>query len=427
MQADIVSHDQDLIADQIEPNQASLDQGRSIAALCVEFLLYISIGCRVFASQIGILHLQGLSGGIIVLSGVVCVITMIIRREIFPFSFWFILVISVLALCSELYAMGDNFIMNAGPKNNLYVMSWTLMACYIVRNNRAYLRFTIFLSLCVFVAVDLGSKASDVGAQTGYSRLTLAGVATMFQNANELAVVSCVTAIALLFYSLRSKKIISFICITIALVVIIIDLKTVSRQGLIILTFGVMLYSLAVIVYRKGKTGFVILIFISLLTVVKFSLETSTIMGAYEYRLNKPSGRTYYFRTAMQDMGDTLILGKGSVKAVTVERIQTHNTFLWIHLAYGGLCAWTYILWLLQISWKSIRLLCEQQSKKRNGIEIITFLGMFLAPQLVAPFALDNFGVILALAILEKHFWASRLTDGKRVQPNFIVPACSTG
>lgn len=415
MQVSAYSQDQRLITDEVKIDKSTPVHESGFAALCVEFLLYLSIILRAFGWQLGIMHFQGLSGGIVAVSGLVCLVIMIVKGERLPLSFWFILLINILADVSELYVTNDKFLMSSGPKNMLYWLSWSLMACYIVRDNRAYVRFTFFLSFCVIVALALGMNVRGTGF---HSRVTLEGqnVATMFANSNELAQLSCVTAIALLFYSFRSSKFTTIFCVATALVLAIITLKTVSRQGLILLLFGLLLYFVSVVVKRKGKAGFVILLVLALIAVNKYTTETTTLKNAYGFRFSKPSTRTEYFKTAVQDMSDTFIFGKGSAKPYTVEMIEPHNTFLWIHVAYGGVCAWAYLTWIFVISWKTFGLTWRRRSGQVDRFEILALIGIFVAAQQVLPFAPSNFGSILALAIFEKNLWARRLKTENDLQ-----------
>jgi hypothetical protein len=370
--------------------------------IVVEALLYLSICLRAFGWQLGIMNFQGLSGGIVALSGVACFAIMVAKRERLPLSFWFILLINILADVSELYVTGGEFLQSSGPKNMFYWMSWSLMACYIVRDKRAYVRFIFFLSFCVLVAMVLGMHIRGVGF---HSRVTLEGqnIATMFANSNELAQLSCIAAIVLLFYSFRTNKLMTLLSVATSLVLSVITLKTVSREGLILLLFGIMLYCVSVIVKRKGKVGFVILLVLAVVAINKYSTETITLQKAYGFRFSKPSERTEYFKTALQDMNDTFLFGKGSAKPYTVQMMEPHNTFLWTHVAYGGLCAWAYLTWILVLSWKTFGLTWRRRSGQVDRFEIVALLGIFVAAQQVLPFAPSNYGSILAVAIFEKY------------------------
>jgi hypothetical protein len=109
-------------------------------------------------------------------------------------------------------------------------------------------------------------------------------------------------------------------------------------------------------------------------------------------------------------MRDTFIFGKGSSRnnAVTAKGLQPHNTFLWLHVAYGGVCAWTYVVWIIFITWKIGSLFGVQGGETGRKIEILTFLVLFLFPHFVNVFALGHYGNILALAILEKSLFARK-------------------
>lgn len=382
-----------------------------IGIICTEFLLYVSIGFRVFGWQIGILKFQYFSGAIVAGSGLICLLIMIFNREKLPFSFVFILLINIFSDISEFNALGLQVFLSTGPKDMLYWLSWTLMACYIVREDRAGARFCFFLAFCILVSVALGGKAYDLGGHTGLTRFTLEGVGTMFANANALSQVAAVTAIAFLFRSLRSSKVFMLGYAAVALSLSMVALRTISRQGLILLAMGLVFYIAIIIVQKRGKLGFIIFAFLCLFAVNKFSRDTSDVMRAFEIRLNAPSTRTEYFRTMLEDMGDTLIIGKGSLKPFTVQGIQPHNTFLYLHVAYGGLCAWTYALWVLLLTWRTSDFLWKIRDRREHGIEVLAFLLLFLAPQLVNVFAPGNFGNILALATIEKSLLIERLSN----------------
>lgn len=80
---------------------------KDYARLFVECLLYVSIGLRAFGWQTGVLEHQGLSGSIIVGSGLLCLCIMLAKHEHLPFSFWFIMIMSVFADISEISAPGE--------------------------------------------------------------------------------------------------------------------------------------------------------------------------------------------------------------------------------------------------------------------------------------------------------------------------------
>ncbi len=378
----------------------------------VEGLLYISIGCRVFGWQLGVLQFERLSGLIVLLCGLATIAIMVIKHDRLPQSFWFLVLILLFASISEFNAAGGQMLEGVAYKDLLFAASWTVMACYASRGEGASIRFAFFLAISVFVAVAVGQSYAGVGGRTLYARMALKGqnVASAFANSNTLALTCYTSAITLLFYTLRSGKLMSAISICMAAALAVIDLKTLSRQGLIMLAFGLIMYFLAVFIHRKGKTGFLMLGLLTVCAAYSYVAEYTTLKGAYEYRLGKSSTRTEYFATAVQDMGNTLVLGKGSARPYTAEGIQPHFTFLYIHLAFGGLCAWSYAAWMMFLIWKAGPMIVRRGPRVDSRIEIATFFCLLLAAQFPSPFAPLDYANMLALGVLERNMLARKAT-----------------
>jgi hypothetical protein len=384
----------------------NFDNKETLGRICVEVLLYISILCRAFGWQLGILKIERLSGAIIIISGLVCLGIIIYKREHIPRSIFFAFIIGLLAYLSELISLGlGKLLVSLGPVNMLFWMSTLLMACYVVRNDRAALRFALFLAGCVFFAVSIGGTTTGVGGYTEYWRLRLerGEVATMFANANALAQVCYMVVIALLFFSLRCTKVIKAICWICALGLSVIVLMTLSRQGLILLGLGIFFYLTAVMVGKGGKIGLILLLVLAIMVASKYMNELMTIKQAYGYRFGIPSGRFEFWLTAPHDMMDTLIIGKGTSLARTSQGLQPHNTFLWLHLAYGGLCAWIYAAWIFWLSVKVWQLFWFRKIEWRLKMEVTAMFTIFFLCQLTGVFAPGNYGIILATAIVEKY------------------------
>lgn len=364
----------------------------------VEFLLYFSLGCRVFGHQLGVLSITGLSGAIIVGAGLVCLVVMFSQREPIPVSLLFVLLINCMANVTDLVLIG------MFTRDMLYWMSVLLMACYVVRNPRGALRFECFLALAVLVSVALGG---DFASQAqGHERLVLSGkgVGTMFANSNDLAKVACLSATALLFSSLRFKALAKIVCWICALALAAATLLTLSRQGLILLGVGGGFYFLASVKGRGDKGGALVLVILALLVAVIFADEMTNIISGYEYRMTLSSDRVAYWRTAPQDMMDSLMSGKGTFSAYSSGGILPHSTFLWLHLAYGGFCAWTYVAWLVYLAVKTIQYFVDMAVEWNDKMEVLAMFTLFFMAQLTTVFAPGNYGFILAVALLEKRF-----------------------
>ncbi|MBN2428728.1 MAG: hypothetical protein JXK94_10365 [Deltaproteobacteria bacterium] len=364
--------------------------------VAIEVLLYFSLVSRIFGHQLGVLRIPQLSGAMIVGAAVACVVIMISQREPFPVTLVFAVLINFIANVHDFYFI-EKF-----TRQLTYWVCFLLMACYIVRDRRAAFRFACFLGGAVLLSVVMG--ATFVGIEEGQVRLALEGdvAGSMFANPNALAQVAYVTATALLFISLRAKLLSRLVCWVMALSLGAVVLLTLSRQGLFLLALGVFFFLLASLKGWKGKLGLVVFVVLIGASTVIFSDQVADIVRGYEYRLNLESGRLFFWETAFHDMKETLIAGKGYFGGYTSTGFKPHNTFLWLHLAYGGICAWLYVSWLGYLIFKTWDKVRSKNVAWEVKMEMLAFLSLFLFGQIVTIFAPGNLGYILGVALLEK-------------------------
>ncbi|MBN1141394.1 MAG: hypothetical protein JXB25_06325 [Deltaproteobacteria bacterium] len=379
--------------------KTSSEEQTSWGRLCIEFLLCFAIAGRVFGYQIGILNVLGLSGAIIAASGFACFVIMLARREPLPISLLFAVIINGIANLTDLYHIG---LFN---RDLIYWTSFLLMACYIVRNKWAAWRFGCFLAATVLISVVL--SGSFLGTSGGFERLALSGrgVGQMFANANDLAQLALVVGVALLFSSLRLGLVAKLICWGTFLALSAVVLLTLSRQGLFMLGCGFIFFLLASL-KGKGKIGVIALAFLALALAGLNSERLENIVSGYEYRLSLPSARVAYWESAPREMMDTLISGRGTFDSFTAEGIKPHSTFLWLHLAYGGPCAWIYAGWILYLMVKTIQLVFGREAEWTVRMEVAAMFSLFFLAQFTTVFAPGNYGFILAVATLEREFTA---------------------
>lgn len=367
--------------------------------ILVEVLLYLAIGLRVFGDKLGIFSVPGLSGAIILFAGVVCFLVLIVKKEPLPVSVCFAFVLNLFANAVDLMQTG------VLANEMLFWLSLLLMACYVVRDDRATLRFVFFVALVVLVAVLQSSIF--LGETHGIKRLALSdkGGASVFANSNSLAQVSYVTAIVLLFAALRCRKFLMLACILVAAMLSTITLLTLSRQGLILLGIGLFIYLVALLMNRVVNIFLILLAFAVIGIGLTYSGVIDDIKKGYEYRLAQGSGRTEYLETAPKDMLETLMSGQGSQKGYSSVGIKPHNTFLWLHLAFGGVCALVYAVWLFWLSLKTWSLLQFGKIEKIAKYEVFALFLLFVLGQFTTIFAPGNYGYILGIALIEKYIW----------------------
>lgn len=364
----------------------------------VEILLYLSIGTRLFGNEFGVLSIVGLSGALILASGFISFVIFITRQEPLPKSVLFAVLISLLATIVDLH------LIDLAPRNMLFWTSILLMMCYVVRDETSHLRCALFLAACVFLSVFIGGTFFP--GMNGVQRLGLESgkVASMFGNPNDLAQISLITAIALLFLGFRFNRLISVFCTIVALGLIGVVLLTLSRQGLILLAGGLGAYLLVMLFNKARKLEAILLVLIAIGLATVFRTEIMNIAEGYLFRLGLESSRVEYWKTAPHDLRETLMAGYGTQNAYTLEGLQPHSAFLWLHLAYGGFCAIVYSVWILWLATRTKSLIFDQNLPGVLRTEGLVMFFIFFALQFTSVFAPYNYGCILAVATLEKNF-----------------------
>lgn len=364
----------------------------------VEVLLYLSIGTRLFGNEFGVLSVVGLSGAIILASGFISFVILIARQEPLPKSVMFAVLISLLATIVDLH------LVDLVPRNMLFWTSILLMTCYVVRDESGHLRCTLFLAACVFLSVFIGG--TFFSGMNGVQRLGLESgkVASMFGNPNDLAQISLITAVALLFLGFRFNRLISVFCTIVALGLISVVLLTLSRQGLILLTGSLCLYLMVALFSRTRKLDTILLMLTAVGLIIVFRTEVMNIADGYLFRMGLESSRVEYWKTAPHDLTATLMAGYGTQNAYTLEGLQPHSAFLWLHLAYGGFCAIVYTAWILWLATRTKSLVFDHNLPGILRTEGLVMFFIFFALQFTSVFSPYNYGCILAVATLEKNF-----------------------
>lgn len=360
----------------------------------VELLLYLSIGTRLFGNELGVLKVAGLSGALILASGFISFVILLMRQERLPTSFLFAVLISFLATIVDLYQV------DTAPRDMLFWTSILLMMCYVVRDEAGHLRCALFLSSCVFLSIYLGG--TFFSGMNGVQRLGLSN--GMFGNPNSLAQISLLTAISLLFLGFRFNRVISVICMFVALGLSSVVLLTLSRQGLILLAGGLCAYMIFVLFSKTRKLEALLLALIAICLVIVFRTEVINIADGYLFRLGLESSRVDYWKTAPHDLPETLMAGYGTQNAFTLEGLKPHSAFLWLHLAFGGFCAMVYTAWILWLATRTKSLVFNQSLPGSLRTEGLVMFFIFFALQFTSVFAPYNYGCILAVATLEKNF-----------------------
>jgi hypothetical protein len=83
--------------------------------------------------------------------------------------------------------------------------------------------------------------------------------------------------------------------------------------------------------------------------------------------------------------------------------IAPHNTFLYVHLAYGGMCAYIYLAWLLLLSTRIFRMMLGHELPMDTKLLVVAMFGMGLGAQLLSNQGYVFLASMYGIAVVEKY------------------------
>lgn len=377
--------------------QERLSNNRDPSRLLIEGLLWVAIASRIFINQLGILNLAGLSGAIIISAGAFCLLVMIINGERIPISVWFALGVSSIANLTDLVITG------LFARDLTFWLCLLLLACYVFRNANAALRLSFFMAGCIFLSIAIGGNYYSVSK--GFSRLGLepGKVGTMFSNPNDLAQIACLTLAALLFLSIGHRLIVVGLALITSLGLSAIVLLTLSRQGLIMLLIIFTFYAI-ISINKKNLLVFAIIFSLIILANidVQMTSKISEIYDGYIFRWTLDSDRVDYWKTSVNDINETIFSGRGTFSGYNSDGVLPHSAFLWIHIAYGGICSLLYASWIIWLSFKIFKLIFDKTISLEEKSAAASVFIVFFSAQFTSFFAAGNYGFIIGIALIER-------------------------
>jgi len=386
----------------------SIEQPSTKLRIAVELLLYFLLIVQVFPAQIGVTGIGFLAGALVAIGGLSCFFVYHSSREKLPATFYFVFIINVFANFSLVIGRGEPPILGDGLTDLFHWATMVLLFSYIIRNRAAEKRMLFAMALLIMVAVIVGGTEEF---HYGRPRLELQDLGGTFRNANDLAYFSGLTAVCLLFMGLRSRSIVLLLANSAALVLMLICFKTVSRSGIISLGLGVILFVATTFIANKQfrKIGTVI-IFIGVFIGVAVYFSQPFLLFIERLGEHSYGSRVGVYQTAIfNDLADTFVTGMGQDGAVTRGGISAHNTFLHTHIAYGGLAAYVYFIWMAWLGicvWNTC--LCDKAPTDIRVFIAVIFIMMIISH------VFTNRGYLLlpsiyAAATIEKYTYCYRL------------------
>lgn len=126
------------------------------------------------------------------------------------------------------------------------------------------------------------------------------------------------------------------------------------------------------------------------------------IYDGYMFRWTLDSARTSYWQSSLKDISETIISGRGTFFGYNSDGILPHSSFLWIHIAYGGICALIYTSWIVWLSIRVFKLFINEKNKLEEKLAAFSILIVFILSQFTSYFSSSNYGFIIGVALIER-------------------------
>ncbi|MCP4590279.1 MAG: hypothetical protein GY842_06025 [bacterium] len=367
----------------------------------VEFMFYLSTANALFLSRTGLMHIRFAGGGVIAVCGALTLFIMLLSRERQPLSVWFIVLINMGANVSQM-AHGVMPITGEGLSRFVHWLSNIIMLCYLVRDRATQKRVVLFMTLIILALVSTGALTTEAKK---IERLGLEDVGGSMADANRLGMVSALFMITMLFWSLRSAKFFRPALWVLASALLAVIFLTVSRAAVLLAGCGLATLLVAIFAARGMRVGGLILIVVALVATSQLGYLLTDSVDALDERMGQRSSRlAVYSLGTINDLAHTLILGRGlGGGRQTHAGIESHQSFLYTHMVYGGITAYPYLLWLIILSVRLTRLVLARDYPLDHRLHLVALWGVALGIQLFSNSGYTSVACIYAVAMVEKY------------------------
>lgn len=396
-----------------------LQRSPSLARKFVEFVFYCTTANSMILSGMGLTVAPLVSGAAILLGGSVAVLIMTLQRERLPFIFWMGLLINLGAGFSQQFLTGQIPFIGGDVRFFLLWLSSLMMAYYIIQNEAARKRVILFFCVVILAMVRLSGGSLSI---MHTKRLDLKGVFTgVIADSNSLSYCAGLLCVLLLFWSLRSAKWNRPLLWSLAAVMALVVIRTVSRSGMLALACGLAVLACAILLGRGVRLSGIVLVLVAMVAGSVLVSIAGESIGFFEQRLDEHSIRAevYQWGTVKQ-MGTTLLVGDGpGVRSVA--GISAHNAFIYTHLAFGGITSVPYAFLIVVLWLRTARLVASRELPLDIRFMVLAVMGMTFAFQMFSNLGYVYIESILALAIVANYTqpYSRRASRVRREQRNF--------
>jgi len=334
----------------------------------------------------------------------ICFVILMVQRERLPASIWFALAMNVGANLSQTMR-GEMPIVGAGLNFLFLWMCQLLVVCYLVRNDACRKRILVFLAVMILICTVFFGQATGAYGQRrlGLEKQAVGGT---MANANDLAHTAAPLALAILFWSLRAARSARPWLWALGLAMLVVVVRTVSRGGIISTGCGLTVLAVTILLGRGARLGGILMVLFGALALSQLAFLVSDPWSLFEKRMGQKSERlAVYNRQTWEDLAETMVLGRGTqMSYVRAAGIHAHNTYINIHLTYGGITAIPYLVWVGYLGWRTARFLMRREAAPLTlRMELLCLFGMALAAQLLSNLGIVFLSSVYAVAVIEKY------------------------
>ncbi|MHC4443327.1 MAG: hypothetical protein ACYTBZ_02625 [Planctomycetota bacterium] len=355
-----------------------------------------------FAFQLGTAYIRFAGGGIVLLSGIICLLIMLTQRERIHTSVWFALIMNIGATLSQTLGHGETPIIGAGLNHFILWLSNLIMFCYLIQNDATRKRILIVFSVLIILATTVGGFEEQKGGRLRIEE----GTASSFRNPCSLAYMTALFSISFLFWSLRSTKTIRPILWFMAVMLIIILFRTVTRGGIAAFACGLAVFVSAIMLGRGARISGIVTVAVLL---VASSQLLFLVAGQIQYLQErfKTAGQSerldVYSLETLQEMWETKLFGRGPETRLQSAGFSAHNSFIYTHTCYGGITSLPYLIWQIVLMIRLARMMLSRDLPMVTKMHVLAVFGIALADQLMSNSGYMDFCTLYAFAITEKY------------------------
>jgi hypothetical protein len=376
-----------------------MERPPSVASKVVEFVAYLWVLNTSFV-QVGGRAIPYFGAGVLFLTAGLAFIVARVQGDRLARSVWFILAMNVAATVSQL-SHGQLPIVGDGLRELFNWLCEFIIFSYLVRNAPTRHRVVLVYCVVILVSYQLAGAVSGVGYKRAALKEGIVGGG--FGNGNDLAYIATTFIVALLFWSLSAPKLLRPILWIVGAGLVYVVVATVSRGAMLALGTALSLLLVTVLLGRGVRGSGLVLVCAAVIGISQGLVFLEKPLDTLERRFKERSIRTKVYNSeTVNDLAKTLVFGRGTKDArTTANRLSAHNTFLNLHLVFGGPMAWIYLGWIAMLSRRLWRMFWAKDYPFHIKMEVIACFGVSLTCQLLSNYGVLATGSVYTMALVD--------------------------